>query len=440
MRADSSRYIRPMSFRRPAVVHLVFVVAMVLLGCSGSDGEIVAAPTSSSAQDERAEVEGEPDEEADETGEHDDAPASPPDSEPEPAEASAQSSDESAGTRAQDRPTGIEPGPAQAIAEQIGQPTAASVTEFESSLSFDRDASISPSGRAIATPVDGQWCLSDSSGITCVDALAEGSAAHGVVWRPDERAIAVTWGAQNPMSIIDFNQGTSVETSLGKHRLLAYTADGTSIVGLDIDIPGQISFIDPLTLEATRFADSFEGGVPQIYGAIDELYWGALPGEPAVFTITEGASPEFVLGGLGEQLLVSVTSDGRLALGMDDEVDRGRPGPDDTLFTIFDRAGSRSVGIVLPPDIDQRAPKAGQLSADGRTLLVLHDADSGMALSSAAIDPETLEASGWTVLTNWESGDPLMPPPYQPNTLLRWDGGATAWILGDGFLLEITLS
>ncbi|MEL6983813.1 MAG: WD40 repeat domain-containing protein, partial [Actinomycetota bacterium] len=125
-------------------------------------------------------------------------------------------------------------------------PTAAEVAVVESALTYTADAALSPSGAARVAPADGQWCLEDASGVRCVDALAEESAAHGIVWRPDETAIAVTWGAQDPISIIDFEAGTSVETDLDNHRILAWSPDGETLVGLDIDEPGQLSRLDPV--------------------------------------------------------------------------------------------------------------------------------------------------------------------------------------------------
>lgn len=324
---------------------------------------------------------------------------------------------------------------------QIETPTTASVAERESTLDFNDDAALSPSGQAVAVPVDGQWCLEDSSGVRCVDALAEGSAAHGVVWRPDETAIAVTWGAQDPISIIDFAAGTSVETDLDRHRLLAFSPDGESLLGLDIEKQDQLSLIDPVTLEADKFAGEFDGGVPQLMWASSGLVWGSSPGEPSVFTLSEGEEPEIIEGGLGEQLLVSVTPDARYALTMDDDLRYGVGEADDTILNIFDRVDARSVGVVLPPDIEQRAPSTAQLSADGRSLLVLHDVAGGLALSSASVDPATLNTTMWTKLASWQQDDPQLPAGYRSNGSMRWGGGTTATILTEqGTVLEITLN
>lgn len=327
------------------------------------------------------------------------------------------------------------------IAPQVGQPTTASVTLKESTLIFGNDTAISPSGQAVVTPVDGQWCLQDVSGVRCVDALAEASAAHGVVWRPNETAIAVTWGRQDPISIIDFAAGTSVETTLDRHRLLTFTPDGSALLGIDVDRPADLSRIDPVTLEPERFSGSIEGGVPQLkWGALGPV-WGSSPSEPAVFTLLEGEEANFIEGGQGEQLLVSVTSDSRLALAFDDDIIHGDSTPDGTILTIFDRVESRSVGVALPPEIEQDAPSAAQLSNDGRSLLVIHDVEAGLALSSAAIDPETLEATAWRVLMSWDRDDPDQPSFFGEDGSMRWDGGASAWVLTQqGALMEITLS
>lgn len=327
------------------------------------------------------------------------------------------------------------------VVEPALVPTSATVAVADSELVYDVDAAISPSGAARVAPSDSRWCLEDASGVRCVGAAAEGSAAHGVVWRPDETAIAVTWGAQDPISVIDFAAGTSVETDLDHHRVLAFSPDGGDLLGLDIDVSDQLSLLDPETLEPSNFASITMAGVPQVLWPTDEVVWGSTPRQPQVFTLAPGGEPEIVEGGLGEQLLTSVSADGRLALAIDDDVAYGAGGPDDPVLRLFDRVEGRSAGVDLPDGVDQDAVAAAQLSADGRALLVLHGIDGGDALSSAVLDAETLAASSWTTLATWDVDDPAGPAAYAANGLLRWTGGDRAWIIAEtGQLLEVTLS
>lgn len=320
-------------------------------------------------------------------------------------------------------------------------PTTASVTVASSSLDFADDAAISPTGSARVAPADGQWCLEDASGVRCVDAEAQGSAADGVQWRPDETAIAVSWGARDPISVIDFDAGTSVETRLSRHRITAWSPDGSALLGFDLDQLGDLVLLDPVTLEATRFAPFDSDGVPQVFWPTEDVIWGSSPRVAEVFTIAAGDEAAVIEGGAGEQRLLSVTPDGRLALAMDRAVARGRAEPDATALRIFDRENARSVGVDVPDGIDQNAPDDAQLSADGRAILVLHRVDGGTALSSAAVDPDTLATSSWRTLVSWETGDPAIPSVYEPNGVLRWTGGDTAWIItSSGELLEVALS
>ena len=203
----------------------------------------------------------------------------------------------------------------------------------------------------------------------------------------------------------------------------------------------QLSLLDPETLEPSTFASITMAGVPQVLWPIPDVVWAATPGQPEVYTLSPGGQPEIIEGGLGEQLLVSVSADGQLALAIDDDVEHGVGGPDDPALHLFDRAGGRSVPVVLPPGVDEDEVTDAQLAADGRALMVLHGVDGGDAVSSAAIDPETLEASSWTTLATWTFDDPEAPAAYASNGLLRWTGGDQAWILAEsGQLLELTLS
>ncbi len=328
----------------------------------------------------------------------------------------------------------------EAVTPSALVPTAAVVSTAASELSYSADSAISPTGAARVASVDGEWCLEDASGVRCVAAAAEGSASHGVAWRPDEAAIAVTWGAQDAISIIDFDEGTTVETDLDSHRLLAWSPDGASLLGLDIDEPAQLSRLDPATLEASRFAAFDLAGVPQLDWPIDDVAWGSMPGAPEVFTIEPDGRPELIPGGIGEQLLASVTADGRYALGIDDDVVRGTAGTDTSALTLFERDGSRSVGVDLPDEIAGMGISDAQLSADGRGLLVLHDTDEGRALSSARVDLDTLAATSWTTIATWAEGADDAPIAYASNGVLRWTGGDVAWLIGAaGQLLVVEL-
>ncbi len=319
-------------------------------------------------------------------------------------------------------------------------PTAAEVTVVDSALVASADTAFSPSGRARVAPVDGQWCLEDASGLRCVDALAEGSAAHGIVWRPDETAIAVTWGSQDPISFIDFEAGTTVETDLDRHRILAWSPDGSDLLGLDIERVGELLRIDPVTLEGSRFTSLARTDVPQILWPTGDRLWAASPSLPEVYTLSSGGDSASIDATLASQRLLSSTADGELVLGLDEDVTRGVEGPPNSALTIFERDGERAIPVVLPPSIEQGRINDAQLAADGRALLVLHSTDDGDALSSAAIDPETREASSWTTITTWSGADPLAPRGYASNGVLRWTGGSQAWILtGSDELIELDL-
>jgi hypothetical protein len=330
------------------------------------------------------------------------------------------------------------------VVEPAIVPTEATVAVASSALTYSSDAAISPSGAARVAPTgDGEWCLEDASGVRCVDAESLDSAAHGVVWRPDETAIAVTDGY--PISVIDFAAGTSVETDLENHRLLAWSPDGSELLGLAIDRPSELVRLDPVTLEADGFVDLDGPLVPQLFWPNPDVVWGSNPHGPKVYTVADGDDPVVIPGGFSTQLLVSVTADGRLALGIDDDLFHGVPGPGYSILTLFDRGvdggEARSVGVQHPPFIGDDAPQAAQLSRDGRVLMVLYDVDGGSALASAVVDGETLATSGWTELARWDSGDAQAPARYASNGLLRWDGGDTAWIIAEsGELLAVALS
>lgn len=319
-------------------------------------------------------------------------------------------------------------------------PTAAEATLVDSALIYSVDAAISPSGAARVAPADGQWCLEDSTGVRCVDALAEGSAAHGIVWRPDETAIAVTWGRQDPISIVDFEAGTTTETDLDNHRILAWSPDGSELVGLEIDSPGQLSRLDPVTLEASSFAPHPGASVPQLLWPTSDRLWGATPRTPEVFTLSPGDDRVTIEAIVAEQLLLSTSADGELVLTLDQDVVRGVDGPPNSALTLFEWGNEAAIPVVLPPSIDQGEIEDAQLAADGRALLVLHDVDGGEALSSAAIDPETRQASSWSTVYTWSTGDPLAPTRYATNGELRWTGGDTAWVITESErLIELSL-
>jgi len=320
-------------------------------------------------------------------------------------------------------------------------PTSAELLQVDSALTYSADAAISPSGAARVAPADGQWCLEDETEVRCVTAAAEGSASYGIVWRPDETAIAVTWGSQDPISIIDFEAGTSVETDLDNHRILAWSPDGSELLGLEIDRVGELLRIDPETLEASRFASFPRTDVPQVLWPIGDRIWAASPSLPEVYTLAAGGDPASIQTSLAAQDLLSATADGELVLGLDDDVSHGVEGPPNSALTIFERGEDRAIPVVLPTAIEQGRINDAQLAADGLALLVLHSVEDGEALSSAAIDPETREASSWTTITTWQRDNPLTPIRYASNGILRWTGGSQAWVLTESNdLLVLNLS
>lgn len=331
---------------------------------------------------------------------------------------------------------------ADAPVEPALVPTAASVSDANSALDLSFDAALSPTGEARVASAFEQWCLEDANGVRCVNAEAMKSSAHGIVWRPNETAIAVTDGGQGPISIIDFDAGTSIETSISQHRILAWSPDGSQLLGMDLSRPSELVVLDPVSLEADKFADLPGALVPELRWATDEIVWGSTPDSPEVFTFSKGQEPKTIEGGLGEQRLGNVTANAQLVIATDVAVDRGRGGPDDTALRIFDRAERRSVGVQLPSWIPSDGPHDAVLSPDGRVLLVVHNTeDRDLALSSATIDAETLEAFEWTNLVTWTQDAPLQPRRSAANGIIQWDGGDTAWILGEGaILLKVSLS
>jgi len=326
-------------------------------------------------------------------------------------------------------------------------PTSATIALAESELVYDSDADFSPSGNARVAPTDGGWCLEDASGVRCVDALAEESASHGIVWRQDETAIAVTWGAQNPISIIDFDAGTSVEASLSTHRILGWDGEG-QIIGLDIEWPEkELLRMNPTTLEPEVFAPLDTGGVPQLVAIGEDRFWGSTPGAAEVFTITAGSEPEVIEGGLGEQLITSISADGRYAVTLDNARARGRGESEDPSIWLFDAQEQRSAGILVPDRYNPESINHLQLAADGGAMLaVLYTTDRQYELVVATIDPSTLAATDWTVLIDADAVDidgsteAALASGYVSNQRLYWSGGDTAWFhADDGNLYEITL-
>lgn len=324
---------------------------------------------------------------------------------------------------------------------QISPPTTATVSVVDSDLAFDSEAAVSPSGAARVAQNDGSWCLEDASGVRCVAAAAEGSRG-GLVWRPDETAIAVTWGAQDAISIVDFEAGTSVETDLDSHRLLAWSPDGSSLIGLDIDRPGEFRRIDPTTLDSSTFAPFGDdiGGVPEMHW-VDGVLWGSDPFEAGVFTLSSGDEPDLIEGGFGEQQFESFSADGRFAVAMDDEIQRGRDEPGDQMLHLFDADERRSNGLELPRGADQDDLESAQLSADATVLLALFTIDDTTTLQRTELDLDSLTTSTWTVLFAWPAGDAARPTLFHGAGILHWSGGATALAFTDtDTLLQIDLS
>ena len=324
---------------------------------------------------------------------------------------------------------------------QISAPTAATVSSVESELVFDSEAAVSPSGAARVAQSEGTWCLEDASGVRCVAAAAEGSRG-GLIWRPDETAIVASWGAQDPISIVDFEAGTSVETDLNDHRLLAWTPDGSSLIGLELDQPGEFRRLDPTTLDSSNFAPFGDeiSGVPEMRW-VNGVLWGSDPFTAGVFTMSSGDEPDVIEGGIGEQQFESFSADGRYAIARDNDIERGRDEPGDRILHLFDADERRSNGLELPPGAEQDDLSAAQLSADGTMLLALIDSGGEITLQRAEIDLESLSTTSWTLLFSWPAGDPTRPAPFHGKGILRWSGGSTAYAFTDAdTLIQIDLS
>ena len=331
-------------------------------------------------------------------------------------------------------------GPSTTVAPSLA-PSSATAEIHETELTMNVDAAISPSGQARVAFDERGWCLETDAPteIVCVEAAAEGSASDGIIWRPDERAVAITWGRQDPMSIIDFDTGNVTETSLREHRFLAWSPDGDALLGLAIDVDMRYSLLDPETLDATEFAD-FEGpGVPRLFWISDDLIIGSSTSGPAVFVLDQDSGSERVIsGGLGEQDVRSLSADGSVAIATDNEVERGMGDDDDPAVLLFDVVGDRSSGLTLPADFDL---DDAQLSADGKQLLVVGRTGDDQALITGTIDDATLDVPAWTELLRWPPGAEGAPASFVANGTLRWTGGDTAWVITeDEGLARISLS
>lgn len=325
------------------------------------------------------------------------------------------------------------------IVEPSLAPTSASVEIVDTELAMTTDAAISPSGNAILALDDRGWCLQTGDALECVEAEAQGSASDGILWRSDERAVAITWGRQDPMSIIDFDTGAVTETSLDDHRFLAWSPDGDDLLGLAIDVADQYSLLDPTTLEASKFADFDGPDVPRLFWISDDLIVGSSSNGPGVFVLDQNSGERQVIeGGLGEQDLRSVSADGSIAVALDDDVTHGGGDDDDPAMLLFDIAGDRSSGVMHPLGLE---PNEVQLSPDGKQLLVIADNADGTALITGTIDEVSLTVPDWIELLAWERGADGEPATFVTNDLLRWNGGDTAWLITeDERLTRISLS
>ena len=311
-------------------------------------------------------------------------------------------------------------------------PTSASVEIVDTELAIDTDAAISPSGGAIVVlhPERG-WCLRTVTGtdadIECIEAESKGSASDRILWRPDERAVAITWGSQNPMSIIDYDTGSVTETILDDHRFLAWSPDGEGLLGLAIESDDQYSVLDPTTLETSKFADFDGPDVPRLFWVSDDLIVGSSTSGPEVFVLDQGSGERRAIeGGLGKQDVRSLSADGSIAVAFDDDVVHGGGADGDPVLLLFDIEGERSSGVALPPGLK---PAEAQLSADGTQLLVVAERPEGSVLITGTIDGASLDVPEWVELIEWPRGSEAEPAAYVSNVLLRWTGGDTAWLI-----------
>jgi hypothetical protein len=325
---------------------------------------------------------------------------------------------------------------------QIDLPTVATVTEVDSELSFDQNASISPSGRARVGHDERGWCLEDASGVQCLQALSEESGGDAIRWRDDEMAVAVTFSHQDPISILDFAAGTVVETDLDHHRLLDWSPDGSELLAVVADKPDEIRLLDPVTLDDRPFT-SFEGQwIPQLRWIGDDLIWGSYANRsPEVFVLDGEGKTTPIKGGIGEQEFLSFSADGRFALTEDDAVAHGEGEDGDPVLFVFDRTTTQSSGLILPPGVTSLNLASGQLSADGTKVLLLTEGGDVPELFVGRLDPRHLSVDTWITIEGWPAEEGFEPAAYSSNGALRWDGGPTAWVISEqGTLLEVALS
>lgn len=333
------------------------------------------------------------------------------------------------------------------IAAQVGMPSTALVGEEPTMLNIDVESAISPSGRARVSPENGHWCLEVAATKQCVAAASDGAAAGGLRWRDDERAIMVVDGGAGVISIIDFDNETSVETDFESFRILDWSPDGTSLVGVSIEEPNKYVRIDPETLATKTFGELDSARIPQLFWERPGLIWGSATDKPRVFVMNDdGGDVTVIEGGLGAQDIISIDAQARLGLALDDDVAHGVGVDENAALHIFDLESRRAVAIELPAGrpFGNLTVETGQLAADGKTVLVLaslSDEPFGLKLLAVPFDAAASSLGEWVELAAWGRDDPLVPASYSSQGTLSWDGGSTAWIFTEsGGLLRVELS
>ena len=331
-------------------------------------------------------------------------------------------------------------------------PKRVTLQQVATNLTFDAHSSLSPDGRSrlVRTSEESPttWQL-ERDGRT-YELSSKVCALHGkqpVGWRNDGLAVVIQGKVKKKtefgssmevgFGVLDFKSSQVVDIDSKQYNLLpAWSPNGKFVFAMKVDDRSKMVTLDPTKATVSET----ERPIKELEDSQNLHPW-----------FTAGRSSSGVMrmnlktmkrdrmaGGVYEQDVMDVSTDGRYCLTSDDGVSHGQGDATTPPWSVFDYQNRTCISLPQPAGLTDSLGDS-QISNDGKWVIALWRVKGNEILGAISVKTDA-KPQDWLVLHRWESDDKNRPSGYMIDGQLRWNGGREGWLVSKSGLLQLTFS